>query len=233
MKARFDRRSGPGPRPASLRSRGIGGFGWIPSVLVFLLPFLLAGCTTTPAPPTSYYLLSPASREEAPELPEGPTLRVSRVQVAAHVRGIALIRPDQRVDTVVYHRWASPPETMVEEWVREELLQTGAFRFVAGTFSPVRTDYTLELEVRRLDVEVPERGGAPRGVVVLEGLLYSESPRAVRLSRRWSGFGTSGEGGVAGVVAALREALDEASARLAEDLARAVGSGIEGSPPAN
>lgn len=70
-------------------------------------------CATDEAPHVQEYLLR--AKDARTDRPSGGTLdsrvvRIARVDRAAHLNGIVIVREDGRADTLVYHRFAAPVE---------------------------------------------------------------------------------------------------------------------------
>lgn len=181
---------------------------------------LLAACGSAPLPDgDAYFLVPPQEDPEARPVEGAPDLQIADVDAAGHLQGIAILRPDKRLDTLVYHRLAAPIEETVSAWMQARLLATGRFREVVGPRSVGRTKLRLGLKVARFEI-VERAEGLATAHVHLEGVVTDEKRSVV-----WSGW-TEGrspvhdtELDVPALVAALERALDVATREMAAEIA--------------
>jgi ABC-type uncharacterized transport system auxiliary subunit len=135
---------------------------------VLLCTVLLSACTLDPAPPSHAYLVRQDGGEPVAADPQGPLIQIIGIDVASHIQGMTVIRPDGQVDTLVYLRWASPVSEMVENWLRDSLLASGRFRGVIGTSMASGSSTEVAVSVQRFEIEELSLGEA-RARVSLEG----------------------------------------------------------------
>jgi len=140
----------------------------LPTAL-FLVVF--ASCTASPAPVVETWIVRRASSAEATGPTDGALLvRIAHVDVAAHVKGVTIVRADGEVDHLVYHQWAAPVGEMVESWVRERLQESPRVAAVLGDRDELPPQVRLVLEVRRFEF-VEDASGAATAEVELSGSL--------------------------------------------------------------
>jgi len=120
----------------------------------------------------------PAVGHQPPELPtDAPFLHLRSVQVASHVKGLTVVRPDGEIDTLVYHRWAAPISEMVSEWLASRILEAGCFRDVLRpTWSAAAgvAPKLMSVDVDVLQFElVEQRSGETEAHVSIRGRFVS------------------------------------------------------------
>lgn len=128
--------------------------------LLFLSPFLLLACGRSS--PTNYYLLeSSLGSVQVDKMPR-KSLRIAQVEIPAYLSRnniVSRVKGETRLIVAEFHLWAEPVgngvRRVVEEMLTPPLLKEGISVLPASTES--RTDYTLLLDVQRLDGNFDEK----------------------------------------------------------------------------
>lgn len=123
-------------------------------LIVPLLGLALSGCGLlgSKSKPMDQYTLSPE-----PTQPAGATtacaavLRVSSVEAAPPWSGEDLLYTETpyQVSAYAYHRWASPPATMLTDAIVKAVSASGRYRAVLGPTDPGNGDLTLAVRLVR------------------------------------------------------------------------------------
>jgi hypothetical protein len=185
-----------------------------------LLLLIAAACATEDRQPVTVYMLPPVAAPAGS--PTGPSLLLARVEAARHVDGIAIRRPDHRLDTLVYSRLAAPWPELLAPRVRAALMATGAFGAVLSEREPLRGGAGLTVWIDR--AEIVERGdGNPLALVGGEVVLWNDG--VFQASSPFEGRAAVEAGGPPGLVDALARAADAAALSLAEAARKAWGTG--------
>ena len=187
-----------------------------PIVLPVLLAALAAGCSSSPPPETTRYVLV-HPEETIRQGPEGAlSLRLGEVALAGHLRGISALRSDGRIEAFVYTGWAAPLSEMIADWVLADLRGAGAFRDPTGPGSPARTDLLLVLRVTRFEADLG--APAPQAVVAVDGTLFGDHDLDALGTWNWRASEELPDLEPGSIVAGLRTALASVSTHLVETL---------------
>ena len=190
-------------------------------VAMLTLALIVSGCSSNPVPTTNDYLLvHPAQTKPLPVLPAAaPSLLLQQVSLAPHLRGLHILRPSGRLDELVYERPAAPLPHVLTSWLREDLLRSGHFTQVIPPDDPGQASMRLSVHCHRFEI-IEEPDGSSHALVLLEAnMRFDHSTSAPRWSRRFFGErDCPSQPSAKDLVAALSEALGDASGKLSESL---------------
>ncbi len=188
-----------------------------------LLLVLCVGCATSVQQEQDYLLRPPLLPAPAAIAAAAPTISVAAPAVADHIAGLTLVRRDGRVDHLYWSRFATPVGDMVADWVVELLNASGQVRFALPPGVQGQTDLTLRLRVTRFELEeVAAEEGGLRSAVLLEASLLRGGGREVLWTLRTQGGAVATGSAPAQLVAALGDALRQASENLVTHLQSAL-----------
>jgi ABC-type uncharacterized transport system auxiliary subunit len=157
---------------------------------------------------------------------ERAVIRVAPVELAPHVRGVAIVTEGGRVQTMVNQGFAAPINTMVGNAVVDRLRATGRYGVVVPPGHPSPAPVVLRLTLRAFEIAVTSVGYEAR--VVFDGVLERDTDRSIIRTFR-TGASRPAEGAAnGGFVRALEDALNAAIDALLAELEAA---GLGGSPP--
>jgi ABC-type uncharacterized transport system auxiliary subunit len=123
-------------------------------------------------------------------------------------RGVQWLLKDGSLNTDYYEQWSVLPVQAMEEGLRRWLSDAGLFAAVVAPGSSVIPDFTLETELTALLAD-PQAGTARAGLSLV--LLQPKGDRSrVRLQKTVNAEVRMHGTGVEAIVAALREAANEA-----------------------
>jgi ABC-type uncharacterized transport system auxiliary subunit len=196
---------------------------------LLLLPGLLAascGMNTRAPAETEHYVVRARGADVMPSTTERAVLRLAPVEVAAHVRGVAIVTDDGRVRTMVNQGFAAPIHTLVEEAVADRLRSSGRYGIVLPPGHPGSAPLTLRLTLRAFEIAVADSGYVAR--VVFDGLLEREQDRRILRSFRAAADRPAEGPARGGFVHGLEEALNAAIDVLLQELETA---GVGGAAP--
>lgn len=189
-----------------------------------------ASCSVLPDRPyqeTRRFALAPerpGGRVPAP--PGAPVLLIRTLGAAPglEIRGLRVLRPDDRVAVDFWSEWAAPPADAAEEALRRWLGDSGLFSAVVAPGSLLREDVALEGQLIRLQAE-PAAGEARAALALL--LLRTGEAGGGRLIAQVTAEGRATLPGGArpdgqvpaaeaaqGMIAALADALGKVEAQL-------------------
>jgi ABC-type uncharacterized transport system auxiliary subunit len=196
--------------------------------VLLLLGLLLASCSMNTRPPveTEQYVVRARGADVMPSTTERAVLRLAPVDVAAHVRGVAIVTDDGRVRTMVNQGFAAPIHTLVEEAVTDRLRASGRYGVVLPPGHPGSAPLTLRLTLRAFEIAVTDSGYAAR--VVFDGLLEREQDRRILRAFRAAADRPAEGPAKGGFVHGLEEALNGAIDVLLQELETA---GVGGTAP--
>jgi ABC-type uncharacterized transport system auxiliary subunit len=155
------------------------------AALVALLAAAGGGCSVLPDRPwqeTQRFVLAPerpGGRVLAP--PRAPVLMLRTLGTAPglEVRGLRILRPEDRVTVEYWSEWAAPPGEAAEDALRRWLSASGQFSAVVAPGSLLGTEYALEGQLTRLQAE-PAAGVARATLALLLMETGAETPRLRR-----------------------------------------------------
>lgn len=183
-----------------------------PSRIIAALLITLPACSTgsrAPAEP-EHYLIRARGADAIPASTERPMIRVAPVEVAPHIRGIAVVTDDGRVRTMVNQGFAAPLNGLVENAVTDRLRASGRYGVVLSPAQSSAAPFVLRLTLRAFEISVTDSGYVAH--VVFDGLIERESERrivrAFRAGADRPADGPTGGGFVRGLEEALNAAID-------------------------
>jgi ABC-type uncharacterized transport system auxiliary subunit len=191
----------------------------------------LAACSTGSRAPaeSELYLLRAQGADAIPATTERAMVRVAPVDLAAHVRGIAIVTGDGRVRTMVNQRFAAPIPELVEDAVTDRLRASGRFGTVLPPRHAADAPFLLRLRVRAFEVVVADTGYLAR--VVFDGLI--ERDRKLVRSFRAAADRTAADAERGGFVRGLEDALNGAIDVVIQELEQAGAGGVARLLPAD
>lgn len=196
---------------------------------------LLAGCGgtfTSKAPVSRAYILRPAApmaqpadAEAAAKAPFAGTLRIPRPNPGPgfETDRILLLRKNRELDFYSTGHWAAPIPDMIAALAIETLRRDRLFTGVYGEGTPMRSEYFLQITVRKFLAEYTDGADAPVARVVLDCTLGQRIDRTVIAQFTASGTAPAAANRMGDVVAAYESALQQALASVATSLAAATG----------
>lgn len=195
---------------------------------------LLAGCGgtfTSKAPVSRAYILRPAAPMALPadagataaQAPFAGTLRIPRPNPGPgfETDRILLLRKDRELDFYSTGHWAAPIPDMIAALAIETLRRDRLFTGVYGEGTPMRSEYFLQITVRKFLAEYTDGADAPVAQVVLDCTLGQRIDRAVIAQFTASGTAPAAANRMGDVVTAYESALQQALASVATSLALA------------
>lgn len=184
-----------------------------PFAAVIALVALLPACVSVEVEPPAEYLLRVERAELPPALdgtPRFDRLRLLEIDLASHLRGITIARPDGRIDHLVLHTWAAPITEQVSDWLGERLIDHGVTRWVVRPELGGGEEPGLIVRIERFEIE-ESLTGDPVARVQLDVILVDAMREPIeRLRVSGSTVTPSPTPTVSQMVAALGSALDEA-----------------------
>jgi ABC-type uncharacterized transport system auxiliary subunit len=193
--------------------------------LVAGLPLASCGLPSSRAPAeTSAYVIRARGADAIPSTTERAMIRVAPVDVAAHIRGLAIVTDDGRVRTMVNQGFAAPIHTLVEEAVTDRLRASGRYGVVLSPGHPSAAPLTLRLTLRAFEIAVIDSGYVAR--VVFDGLLEREGDRRILRAFRASADRPANGPENGGFIHGLEEALNAAIDVLLQELEAAGVGGV-------
>jgi ABC-type uncharacterized transport system auxiliary subunit len=209
------------------------------SLVCLVAAFAIGGCNVggSRAPAESeLYLVRARGADTIAPTTERAMIRVAPVDIAAHIRGIAIVTNDGRVRTMVNQGFAAPLHGLVEDAVTDRLRASGRYGVVLSPAHPSAAPFVLRLTLRAFEVVVMDTGYVAR--VVFDGLVEREADRkVVRAFRAGAERATEGPAG-GGFVRGLEDALNGAIDVILQELEAAGIGGVapllqpEAEPPA-
>lgn len=190
--------------------------------LATLLAILTVSCGSTR--PAQYYQLQAPSAPAVASNPYPISLLVGRINAPHLFRDDRLVYSSgpEQLGTYAYHRWAEPPDDMIEAMLIEALRASGQYRSVGRVSSNARGDYILRGRLISLE-EVDKPALAARFAIELE--LFSPKTGMTVWSQSYShDEPVSASGGkkkkvdVAAVVNALNRNVQQGLTQLATSL---------------
>lgn len=155
-----------------------------------------------------------------------PVIRVAPVDVAPHIRGIAIVTESGRVQTMVNQGFAAPIHSMVENAVVDRLRATGRYGVVIAPGHPSPAPVALRLTLRAFEIVVTSSGYDAR--VVFDGILERDQDRSILRTFRATADRPAAQAADGGFVKALEESLNAAIDAVLEELEKA---GLGGASP--
>jgi len=186
-----------------------------------LLP--LVACSVKAPPRQSWTIVTRRMTAEAPRDAALPALGVTRFSAAPDVRTTDLTWRDQdgRLLHATDDRWADYPDRMMEEMVRDALIETGAFSVVASAPPIEGLDALLSARV----VDFTEWHEADSMTVRVAVSWRLRQPAGFPLSQKVEEHSAVvANRSVAGVVAAYQEASQACARAMATEIAAAAAS---------
>jgi ABC-type uncharacterized transport system auxiliary subunit len=188
-----------------------------PALLVAAL-LVATACSTpsrAPADP-ALYLVRAQGTGEIPASTARAILRIAPVEVAAHIRGIAIVTPDGRVRTMVQQGFAAPLATLVEDAVTDRLRASGRYGTVLSPRSVMAAPVSLRLAVREFEILVTDTSYVAR--VTFDGVIERDGAvvRSFRAGAERLASGADGPAFVRALEDAMNGAIDAVQQQLEE-----------------
>ncbi len=197
-------------------------------LLIWLCPILLlaAGCSTEPAMVVNRYLISyPPPKVNSAPLPT--VVKIRRFQAAAAVQGQSLLwrpGPYTRV-AAVYSQWQVAPGDMVTDFLSRDFAASRQYRAVLRPETEEPAPFELEGVLLALYGQ-PGRVVISVQVSLLRPLVLDASRRVVFQKSYRQTAPLKGEGPEV-MVAAVSRAMGRLSARIQEDVYRAIKANLK------
>jgi len=194
--------------------------------LSLLGALLLASCSMPSRAPVEreQYLVRATGAESLSSTSEPAMVRLAPVDVAAHIRGVAIVTEDGRVRTMVNQGFAAPINTLVAETVTDRLRASGRFGAVLAPGNPSAAPVTLRLTLRSFEIAVTDAGYSAR--VVFDGLIERDADRRIVRSFRAAADRPAQGPERGGFVRGLEEALNAAIDVIIQELETAGVGGV-------
>jgi ABC-type uncharacterized transport system auxiliary subunit len=199
---------------------------WLPALL------LGSGCSglfhSNAQPEQIYYLRAPAASATpaggAAPAALGASLRVARPlpDPGLDSSHIMLVQADHRMNFYSGSRWPAPIADVLGALAADTLRASGAWTSVGDSTSQFRSDYLLQLAVRRFEADYTAGGAAPEVHVRLDCTVGRRDGRDVVATFVAAGNAPATANRLGDVIAAFERATGSALESLAQQAAQAV-----------
>ncbi len=186
---------------------------------------VLSGCGQSGVANRKYYLLDTARQGPAASVHSDATLRVRRFDVdqAFATRQLVYRVEATRYEPDFYDQFLVPPGIMIADKTRDWLADSGLFRRVTSTGSPLEAVYVLEGNILDLYADFTT-GATPRAVMEIRFFLLAapDANEAVPLAKTYRAESSLAARTPNAVVGALSNDLADILTRLEADIAKAL-----------
>jgi ABC-type uncharacterized transport system auxiliary subunit len=160
---------------------------------------------------------------ESPNGRVGASLRVGHPLAGPGLDSshIMLVQADHRMNFFAGARWPVPIAYVVEALAVETLRGSGEWSSVEDSASPFRSDYLLQVVVRRFEADYTASGTAPEVHVALDCVIGRREGRDVIATFVASGTARAAANRLSDVVSAFEQAVDTALLALSQQAAQA------------
>jgi cholesterol transport system auxiliary component len=179
------------------------------------------------APASQVYLLRDT---RAPVQKSAATAAAASLQVALPLAGpglysdhIAIVESAHRMSYYAGSQWAAPLPVLIETLVIERLRGTGTWAAVNDSESAFRSEYYLQIDIRRFEAEYTS-DASPTVRVSLDCAIGRRASRELLATFSAEGTAPAGANRVSAVVGAFEQATNASLDQLAERSALAIKS---------
>lgn len=199
------------------------------SVPLMAIILLCAGCLERgkPSPMIEHYSFEYASPAFTGLSPLNQTVKVERFSVAKAYNTISMVfRPEPyKLDAYGSHRWIANPGDMVSDYLLRDLRNSGLFQAVFSFRDYEDARFVIQGGVEEfLETDVGEQRNAVLTITVtLTDASYPSFPNRLVSQKKYSFSEPIADRTPAGLAGSMSRGMEKASARIIQDVYRAVG----------
>lgn len=187
-------------------------------IFLFLLSIFLTGCLKPVAAPNIVYYRLDATSHASSYKHSAKTLLVATPSAASGYQTADILYSLYPYHLVSYtkHRWVAPPAHMLQSLIAQSMQNTGYFAAVVTTPVVVKTDYSLNVQLVKLQQNFRDEQNSDV-VLVLRAILTNNQSKVV-MEKVYQATQMVTEKTPYGSVKAANLAVESVLARLARDV---------------